>query len=103
MVNKNLVSELYGYYFGILLKEILERLEVEYNEETKNELHSILKAHLNVKSISRSDKFTDQKLRDYIFEIRVLFTVEFGWVLKEPGEPDNIEQMELGEFLKLKL
>jgi hypothetical protein len=39
----------------------------------------------------------------YLFEIRVLFAIYFGWVLREPNEYEDVEDMNMNEFLKLKL
>lgn len=68
-----------------------------YKQTFKNKLHLALKTSQGIKSLTSLTKY---ELWCYINDIKALFAIELGIYLQMPGEPDDVEDITLTEYLK---
>jgi len=92
-----------AYYNGVLLKEIAERFDLYYTKEVRDILHKWLKTYFDVPSTAVTPAnnikpLSNLQAEEYFLNIRIYFAENFGWVLREPNDPD-IEEMTMKEFL----
>ena len=83
------------------MEEILDRLGVVNNrEKAKALLHDAFKDYVELQSTTKLDTYDMER---FLNMIRMLFSRERGWVLREPNEEVDIENLSMRVFLKYKL
>ena len=76
----------------------MDNLSVDTDRaQVKQEIHRALKKYFEIESLR---DLTTENLYLYIQFIRMIFAREFGILLKKPGEPEDIQNMDMKQFLK---
>lgn len=91
----------YKYYWGVLLQELMDKIGVDHADRgnVSKLLHWMFKKYFKVDSTT---DLPPSVMEEYLSHIRIICNVEFGIFLHEPNE-DNMEDMEMGEFLNYKM
>lgn len=92
-----------SYYRGVLLKEIAERFGWDYTREVSDMIHRWMKKYFGVATTAittgnNTKPLSNAQAEEYFLNIRIYFSENFGWELREPNDP-NIEDMTMKEFL----
>lgn len=70
------------------------------SKEAAVELHDAFKTYAGIDSLTELDTKT---MESYLGMVRMLCARERGWLVPLPGEPENIADMSMREFLNLTL
>lgn len=91
--------KLIRFFHGPFLSSIANVLEVDDTPEMKGEIKQMIKDKCDIESMA---DLTAVEIGEVITEIALIFAVELGAMLPYPGEPDDIEELTMREFLELK-
>lgn len=92
-------TKLIRFFHGPYLTAICKALDVEDNEENKAIVKQIMKDQLKIESMA---DLTAVEIGEVVTETAMIFAIELGAMLPYPGEPENIEELSMGEFLAFK-
>ena len=90
--------KLLRFFHGPFRGAIIKSLNIEDTEENREEVKRIIKDSMNIESLA---DLTPTELGTVINEVAMIFDVELGGLLPYPGDPDNIEELSMREFLAL--
>ena len=88
------------YYRGILLMHLTKELFDTDDRKMAERLHIALKKRFGVESTS---SLTHEELKAYTRDIRTAMSTEWGILSPLPGDPSNIDDMDMKDFIKLTL
>ena len=92
-------TKLIRFFHGPFLSAICKALEIEDNDDNKKVVKQIMKDSMNIESMA---DLTAMEIGEVVTETARIFAIELGAMLPYPGEPDNIEELTMTEFLALK-
>jgi hypothetical protein len=92
-------TKLIRFFHGPFLSAICHSLEAEDNEENKEIVKQIIKDNLKITSMA---DLTAMEIGEVVTEVARMFAIELGVMLPYPGEPDNVAELTMTEFLALK-
>lgn len=92
----------FRYLYGVVLPQICLYMGIPMGKipEAAIEINQAFKAYANINSLKELDVAQMEK---YLSMIRVLCCREKGWIVNEPNEDLDIENMGMRLFLKHKL
>lgn len=93
-------TKLIRFFHGPFLTAICrDVLDVEDNEENKQLVKDIIKDSMNIESMA---DLTAMEIGEVVTEVAQQVAIELGAMLPYPGEPDNVADLTMKEFLDLK-
>jgi len=93
-------AKLIRFFHGPFLTAICrDVLGAEDNEENKQIVKDIIKEQMKIDSMA---DLTAIEIGEVVVEVAGWVAIDLGVMLPYPGEPDNIEELSMGEFLALK-
>jgi len=99
MVKGDIYVKLIRFFHGPFITAIIKGIDVEDTEENRNEVKRIIKNGFNIEHM---DDLAGIEIGEVIVEVAMKMAIEMGIMLPYPGEPENIEELSMGEFLALK-
>ena len=91
--------KLIRFFHGPFRTAIANAYGIEDTLENKDEIKRLIKEKFKVDSMS---DLTAVEIGEVITEIARITAIERGVMLPFPGEPDNIDELSMAEFLRLK-
>ena len=92
-------AKLIRFFHGPFLSAICKALDAEDNASNKEIVKQIMKDSMNIESMA---DLTAMEIGEVVTETARMFAIELGSMLPYPGEPNNIEELTMKEFLALK-
>jgi ABC-type transport system involved in cytochrome c biogenesis ATPase subunit len=92
----------FKYLHGVVLPQICLYMGIPDNKitEASKEINQAFKSYVNINSLKKLDV---SQMESYLSMIRVLCCREKGWIINEPNENLDIENIGMRLFLKHKL
>jgi hypothetical protein len=84
---------------GLILPQLAAKLNLYVDNDTCDELKDMFKKYFR---IGRTRDLTEREMSRFISQINMISAREFGIFLKDPSDPENADEMTLGEYLEHK-
>lgn len=91
--------KLIRFFHGPFLSAVVRAFDIEDTPDNKSMVKEIIKKQCEIGSMA---DLTAVEIGEVITEVALIFAVEVGEMLPFPGEPDNIGELSMGEFMSLK-
>ena len=92
-------TKLIRFFHGPFLDAICRAIDVDNNQANKEIVKMVIKDKLNINSMA---DLSSIEIGEVVTEVARIFAIELGAMLPYPGEPGNIEELTMREFLALK-
>ena len=99
MSKDDIYIKLIRFFHGPFRTAIANAYGIEDTLENKDEIKELIKKKFKIKSMA---DLTAVEIGEVIVEIARITAIERGVMLPFPGEPDDIDELTLREFLRLK-
>ena len=87
------------YFHGPFLSSILKAIGEEDTQGNKEKVKQLIKERCKVESMA---DLTPIEIGEIVTEVAIVFAREMGVMLPFPGEPDNVQDLSMKDFLALK-